>query len=32
MHYQFSNDAGARIGRNVVNGMIANSFFRRIRD
>ncbi len=32
MHYQFSNEAGATIGRNVVNGMIANGFFRRIRD
>ena len=30
MHYDFSNDAGARIGREVVRWMFASGFFRRI--
>ena len=32
MHYDFSNKAGARIGRQVVHSMFANGFFRRIDD
>ena len=32
MHYDFSNDAGARIGREVVRSMFASGFFRRIDD
>jgi hypothetical protein len=30
MHYDFSNQEGARIGRHVVNWMFANGFFRRV--
>jgi len=32
MHYQFSNEAGARIGRQVVRWLFANGFFRPIDD
>ena len=32
MHYDFSNEAGARIGRQVVRWMFANGFFRRTDD
>jgi hypothetical protein len=31
MHYDFSNDAGAQIGRNVVRSMFAKGYFRRTR-
>jgi hypothetical protein len=31
MHYEFSNEAGARLGRQVVAHMFARGFFRRIR-
>jgi hypothetical protein len=29
MHYDFSNDAGAQVGRSVVRWMFANGYFRR---
>jgi hypothetical protein len=32
MHYDFSNEAGARIGQQVVHSMFANGFFRRVDD
>jgi hypothetical protein len=32
MHYDFSNEAGERIGRQVVRQMFASGFFRRVRD
>ena len=32
MHYDFSNEAGARIGRRVVRQMFARGFFRRVDD
>jgi len=32
MHYDFSNEAGARMGRQVVRGMFAKGFFRRAND
>jgi hypothetical protein len=32
MHYDFSNEAGARLGRNIVESMFADGFFRRVRD
>jgi hypothetical protein len=32
MHYDFSNNAGAHIGRQVVSWMFARGYFRRIHD
>ena len=30
MHYTFSNEAGAGLGREVVRSLFANGFFRRV--
>jgi hypothetical protein len=32
MHYDFSNEAGARIGRRIVRQMFDRGFFRRARE
>ncbi len=32
MHYQFSNEAGAQIGRQIVRQMFDKGFFRRVND
>ena len=32
MHYEFSNEAGARLGRQVVEQMFVRGLFRRVRD